>query len=146
MAKYEIVRMPQEKDKLSASLDEYALFLDAMYTEHDKTVFGSVNFLLDYWLFLWDTGAGFFLTKRDDDGKLLLLAMMTKYQDIWHGRQRAEIHRLAIAGDEELDSQTEVQGAIDYLASIAPMLDFDFLYYTTRDKKGSELKELVWSN
>lgn len=145
MAKYEIVRMPQKKDELGALLDEYSLFLDAMYTEHDRASFGEPKFLLDYWLFLWDTGSGFFLTKRADNGKLLLLAMMTKYQDLWHGRQRAEIHRLAIAGDAELDSQAEVQGAIDYLASVAPMLDFDFLYYTTRDVKGSELKELVWS-
>ena len=98
--KYEIVRMPQGREDLSAVLEELAPFLDAMYSQSDIERFGEINFLLDYWLFLWDTGTGFFLTKRDDDGKLLMVAVLTKYRDIWHGRDKLEIHRTALVNGD----------------------------------------------
>lgn len=52
---------------------------------------------------------------------------------------------MALAGDPGLDSEVEVANAIEYLKSIASLLRFDMLYYNSRDDKGNELKELVWS-
>lgn len=47
--KYEIVRMPSDSKKMSELLEEFTPFLDAMYSDSDKELFGDVNFLLDYW-------------------------------------------------------------------------------------------------
>ena len=142
--KYEIVRMPQGREELSAVLEELAPFLDAMYSQSDIERFGEINFLLDYWLFLWDTGTGFFLTKRDDDGKLLMVAVLTKYRDIWHGRDKLEIHRTALVNGDTVDEEQEINGLIDYLTSVSSILGFDFLYYNTRDDSGNEYKKLMW--
>lgn len=142
--KYEIVRMPPDSKKMSEVLEEYTPFLDAMYAPSDKEIFGELNFLLDYWLFLWDTGTGFFLTKRDDKGELKALAMLTQYRDIWHGRNRLEVHRLAFASEPDLNEQEEIEQLVDYLSSVAPIMGFEFLYFNTRDTKGNEMKELVW--
>lgn len=142
--KYEIVRMPQDTTEMSAVLEEFTPFLDAMYSEEDRKLFGEVNFLLDYWLFLWDTGTGFFLTGRDKDGDLRAVAIITKYRDLWHGRERLEIHRTALAADPELNDQAEIEAMTDYLISIASIMGFEFLYYNSRDDKGNEFKELVW--
>lgn len=142
--KYEIVRMPQGREDLSAVLEELAPFLDAMYSQSDIERFGEINFLLDYWLFLWDTGTGFFLTKRDDDGKLLMVAVLTKYRDIWHGRDKLEIHRTALVNGDTVDEEQEINGLIEYLTSVSSILGFDFLYYNTRDDNGNEYKKLMW--
>lgn len=142
--KYEIVRMPSDSSKMTELLEEYTPFLDAMYSESDKELFGDVNFLLDYWLFLWDTGTGSFLTKRNKSGDLLMLAVLTKYRDIWHGRERLEVHRTALARVPDLNEDQEVQDMIDYLISVAPIMGFEFLYYNTRDAQGNEHKELMW--
>jgi len=142
--KYEIVRMPTDSKKMSEMLEEFTPFLDAMYSDSDKELFGDVNFLLDYWLFLWDTGTGFFLTKRNSSGDLLLLAVLTKYRDIWHGRERLEVHRTALARVPDLNEDKEVEAMVDYLVSVAPIMGFEFLYYNTRDDKGNEHKELMW--
>lgn len=143
--KYEIVRMPSDEAKMRELLEEYSPFLDSMYTAADAALFGELNFLLDYWLFLWDTGTGFFLTGRDGSGSLSLLAMVTKFRDIWHGRGRAEIHRIALAADPALDAQAEIGKAVEYLKSVAALLDFDLLYYVARNDKGDEYKELLWN-
>ncbi len=59
--KYEIVPMPKQTAKrMSEMLEEFTPFLDAMYFDSDKELFGDVNFPLDYWLFLWDTGSRIF--------------------------------------------------------------------------------------
>lgn len=142
--KYEIVRMPTDSKKMSEMLEEFTPFLDAMYFDSDKELFGDVNFLLDYWLFLWDTGTGFFLTKRNSSGDLLLLAVLTKYRDIWHGCERLEVHRTALARVPDLNEDKEVEAMVDYLVSVAPIMGFEFLYYNTRDDKGNEHKELMW--
>ena len=142
--KYEIVRMPQGREELSSVLEELAPFLDAMYSQNDIERFGEINFLLDYWLFLWDTGTGFFLTKRDDAGKLLMVAVLTKYRDIWHGRDKIEIHRTALVNGDTVDEEQEINGLIDYLTSVSSILGFDFLYYNTRDDSGNEYKKLMW--
>ena len=142
--KYEIVRMPSDSKKMSEMLEEFTPFLDAMYSESDKELFGDVNFLLDYWLFLWDTGTGFFLTKRNDVGDLLALAVLTKYNDIWHGRPRLEIHRTSLANVPDLNPDQEIEDMVEYLISVAPIMGFDFLYYNSRSEKGDELKELMW--
>lgn len=144
--KYEIVRMPPSREKMSELLEEFTPFLDAMYSQHDIELFGEVNFLLDYWLFLWDTGTGFFLTKRNDAGDLLALAVLTKYNDIWHGRARLEIHRTALANIPDLNAAKEIEGMVDYLISVASIMGFDFLYYNSRSERGDELKELMWTS
>ena len=142
--KYEIVRMPSDSKKMSELLEEFTPFLDAMYSDSDKELFGDVNFLLDYWLFLWDTGTGFFLTKRNSSGDLLMVAVLTKYRDIWHGRERLEIHRTALARVPDLNEDKEIEDMIEYLISVATIMGFEFLYYNTRDVKGNEHKELMW--
>lgn len=143
-AKYEIVRMPSDSKKMSELLEEFTPFLDAMYSDSDKELFGDVNFLLDYWLFLWDTGTGFFLTKRNSSGDLLMVAVLTKYRDIWHGRERLEVHRTALARVPDLNEDKEIEDMIEYLISVATIMGFEFLYYNTRDVKGNEHKELMW--
>ena len=142
--KYEIVRMPPDSKKMSELLEEFTPFLDAMYSDSDKELFGDVNFLLDYWLFLWDTGTGFFLTKRNSSGDLLMVAVLTKYRDIWHGRERLEVHRTALARVPDLNEDKEIEDMIEYLISVATIMGFEFLYYNTRDVKGNEHKELMW--
>lgn len=142
--KYEIVRMPSDSEKMSELLEEFTPFLDAMYSDSDKDLFGDVNFLLDYWLFLWDTGTGFFLTKRNSSGDLLMVAVLTKYRDIWHGRERLEVHRTALARIPDLNEDKEIEDMIEYLISVATIMGFEFLYYDTRDVKGNEHKELMW--
>lgn len=142
--KYEIVRMPSDSKKMSEMLEEFTPFLDAMYSDSDKELFGDVNFLLDYWLFLWDTGTGFFLTKRNSSGDLLMVAVLTKYRDIWHGRERLEVHRTALARVPDLNEDKEIEDMIEYLISVATIMGFEFLYYNTRDVKGNEHKELMW--
>jgi len=142
--KYEIVRMPSDSKKMSELLEEFTPFLDAMYSDSDKELFGDVNFLLDYWLFLWDTGTGFFLTKRNSSGDLLMVAVLTKYRDIWHGRERLEVHRTALARVPDLNEDKEIEDMIEYLISVATIMGFEFLYYNTRDVKGNEHKELMW--
>lgn len=142
--KYEIVRMPSDSKKMSELLEEFTPFLDAMYSDSDKELFGDVNFLLDYWLFLWDTGTGFFLTKRNSSGDLLMVAVLTKYRDIWHGRARLEVHRTALARVPDLNEDKEIEDMIEYLISVATIMGFEFLYYNTRDVKGNEHKELMW--
>lgn len=146
MVKYEIVRMPTDEKEMSELLEEYTPFLDAMYSEDDVAIFGELNFLLDYWLFLWDSGSGFFLTKRNKSGDLLLLAMLTKYNDIWHSRPRLEIHRVSLAGVEGVDAGKELDDVIEYLISVSSLLGFDFLYKNSRDASGNEFKELVWTS
>lgn len=142
--KYEIVRMPSDSKKMSEMLEEFTPFLDAMYSDSDKELFGDVNFLLDYWLFLWDTSTGFFLTKRNSSGDLLMVAVLTKYRDIWHGRERLEVHRTALARVPDLNEDKEIEDMIEYLISVATIMGFEFLYYNTRDAKGNEHKELMW--
>lgn len=141
--KYEIVRMPTDQDELHETLMEYTPFLDAMYSKADEAVFGPVKFILDHWLFLWDNGAGYFLTGREN-GELKMLAMLTQYKDLWHGRPRVDIHRLSVVG-EDLTANNTVLDVIDYLKSVASLMQFNLLFYCTRDEHGNEVKELVWN-
>lgn len=144
MAKYEIVRMPTEQNELQEVLEEYTPFLDAMYTENDRALFGEVNFILDHWLFLWDTGAGYFLTKRNDSGDLVMVAMLTQFRDLWSARPRLEIHRVAMADIPENDVNKEIDDMVEYLISVSSLMRFNLLYYNTREPNGNEHKELVW--
>lgn len=142
---YEIIRMPSDSEQMSTLLEEYTPFLDAMYSKKDIELFGEVNFLLDYWLFLWDTGTGFFLTKRDENEQLTMVALLTKYRDIWHGKERLEVHRIALLGVEGLKEEDEIKSMLEYLISVATIMGFSFLYFNTRDDQGNELKKLIWS-
>lgn len=143
MIKYEIVRMPTNQAELHETLVEYTPFLDAMYSKHEESVFGPVNFILDHWLFLWDNSAGYFLTGREN-GELKLLVMLTQYKDLWHGRSRVDIHRFSVAAENFATEQTLLD-MVDYLKSIATLLGFDLLFFCTRDEYGNEIKELVWN-
>lgn len=141
--KYEIVRMPTDQDELHETLMEYTPFLDAMYSKADEAVFGPINFILDHWLFLWDNGAGYFLVGREND-EIQCVAMLTQYKDLWCGRPRVDIHRLAVA-DETLVNEKTLLDMIDYLKSVASLMQFNLLFYCTRDEYGNEGKELVWN-
>lgn len=143
MMKYEIVRMPTDHEELHELLMEFTPFLDAMYTKPERAIFGEVNFILDHWLFLWDNNAGSFLTVREN-GELKMLAMLTQYKDLWHGRMRLDIHRFAVAS-EELASEQAVLDVVDYLKSVAGLMDFDLLFFCTHDEHGNEIKELIWN-
>lgn len=140
---YEIIRMPAEMDKQQEILTELSPFLAAMYPESDEKLFGELKFKLDHWLFLWDTGAGSFLTKRNKAGELVFVAMLTQYEDIWHGRPLLDIHRATVM--DGLDHEEEINGAFDYLKSIASLMKFNLLYYTSRDDKGNIYRHLIWN-
>ena len=141
--KYEIVRMPTDQDDLHETLMEYTPFLDAMYSKADEAVFGPVNFILDHWLFLWDNGAGYFLVGREND-EIQCVAMLTQYKDLWCGRPRVDIHRFAVAVETLVNEKTLLD-MIDYLKSVASLMQFNLLFYCTRDEYGNEGKELVWN-
>lgn len=141
--KYEVVRMPTDQDELHETLMEYTPFLDAMYSKADEVVFGPVNFILDHWLFLWDNGAGYFLVGREND-EIQCVAMLTQYKDLWCGRPRVDIHRFAVA-NETLVNEKTLLDMIDYLKSVASLMQFNLLFYCTRDEYGNEVKELVWN-
>lgn len=141
--KYEIVRMPTDQDELHETLMEYTPFLDAMYSKADEAVFGPVNFILDHWLFLWDNGAGYFLVGREND-EIQCVAMLTQYKDLWCGRPRVDIHRFAVAVETLVNEKTLLD-MIDYLKSVASLMQFNLLFYCTRDEYGNEGKELVWN-
>ena len=141
--KYEIVRMPTDQDELHETLMEYTPFLDAMYSKADEAVFGPVNFILDHWLFLWDNGAGYFLVGREND-EIQGVAMLTQYKDLWCGRPRVDIHRFAVAVETLVNEKTLLD-MIDYLKSVASLMQFNLLFYCTRDEYGNEGKELVWN-
>lgn len=141
---YEIVRMPTDQEELSELMQEFVPFLDAMYTPHERTLFGDVDFSLSYWFMLWDTGAGSFLAKRNAAGELAFLAMITRYQDLWNGKWRMEVHRTAVSSAPDIDGQKEVEGALDFLKQNAGLLQFDRLYFTNYYDDGTEEKRLVW--
>lgn len=141
--KYEIVRMPTDQDELHETLMEYTPFLDAMYSKADEAVFGPVNFILDHWLFLWDNGAGYFLVGREND-EIQCVAMLTQYKDLWCGRPRVDIHRFAVA-NETLVNEKTLLDMVDYLKSVASLMQFNLLFYCARDEHGNEGKELVWN-
>jgi len=141
---YEIVRMPTNQDELQQLLEELSPFIDVMYSKTDEAIFGEMNFLLDHWLFLWDNGAGYFLIGREQ-GEILSVAMLTQYIDLWCGRPRIDIHRFAVA-NEALANEKTLLTMIDYLISVASLLQFELLFYTTRDDSGNEIKELIWNS
>lgn len=141
---YEIVRMPTDQEELSELMQEFVPFLDAMYTPHERALFGDVDFSLSYWFMLWDTGAGSFLAKHNAAGELVFLAMVTRYQDLWNGKWRMEVHRTAVSSAPDIDGQKEVEGALDFLKQNAGLLQFDRLYFTNYYDDGTEEKRLVW--
>lgn len=142
--KFEIVQMPTDQTELQRTLEEYIPLLDSMYVEHEREIFGEPNILLDHWLYLWDNGGGFFLTGRDDKGQLKVLAMLTRFKDMWHSRDRLDIHRLAFA-DEDLITEENVNLIIDYLKSMASIMRFDLLFMCLKHTSGAEIKELIWN-
>jgi hypothetical protein len=141
---YQLVRMPTDNDELNRRMTEFAPFLDAMYTEHERELFGELDFSLAYWFMLWDTGAGNFLARYTDAGELVFLAMITKCQDLWNGKWRMEVHRTAVSSDPSIDGKQEVENALKYLRDNAGLLEIDRLYFTNYYDDGREEKLLVW--
>lgn len=141
--KYEVVRMPTDQDELHETLMTYMPFMDAMYTKQQEEIFGPINFILDHWLFLWDNGAGYFLVGKEHD-EIKCVAMLAQYKDLWHGRPRLDIHRFVVA-DESMVGEQTVLDMIDYLKSVATLLEFDLMFYCTHDEHGNEIRELVWN-
>ena len=70
--------------------------------------------------------------------------MLTQYKDLWCGRPRVDIHRFAVA-NETLVNEKTLLDMIDYLKSVASLMQFNLLFYCTRDEHGNEVKELVWN-
>ena len=141
---YEVVRMPKQKEELEKVLEEVAPFLNAMYDETDKKMFGELAFSLEYWLFLWDNDAGFFITNRNEAGKLLSVAMVTKYKSIWHGHTVLEISRFAVSHEITNTPEQELDATMKYILSVSNLLNFDLLYLDSRDANGNEHKRLAW--
>ena len=90
--RFEIIRVPQTDEQLEQTFLKYGPFLAAMYTEDDERIHGPENFIMEHWVMLWQTGAGFLLAATEDD-KLLGLAMCVKFRDLWHSKNRLEINR-----------------------------------------------------
>lgn len=143
--KFNVIRMPDTGEKIRDVLDGYAAFLDAMYPKEMQDLLGAYNFQLDYWLFLWEQGAGYFVEGVNADG-VQILAMLTQHQDLWHGRSVLTIQRIASARHDEQTVQQMVDEMVDYIISIAPLLRVDFVYHAQQFADGSEMKNLVWSN
>lgn len=140
---YEILRMPNDEQKLHDTLEGINMFLGAMYSEDEDAVHGPINFNMAHFLFLWDTGGVFLLVKRDDTGNPCLVALCNQYSDLWSNRSRVEIQRLAML--ETYDEQKERTELITYLKGVSSLLKFDQLYYNTFYSDGSMFKELVWN-
>ena len=139
---FEIIRVPQTDEQLEQTFLKYGPFLAAMYTEDDERIHGPENFIMEHWVMLWQTGAGFLLAATED-GKLLGLAMCVKFRDLWHSKNRLEINRYS-ASTEVADGNKLVSDMEKYLLSVQTLVMFDELYTVRRMQDGSEYKELIW--
>lgn len=143
---FNIVRIPKTDESLAATIDELAPFIEAMYTPDDVSIHGPFNFDMGQWLFLWDSGAGFFLTSRDPAGKLIAVALCTRFRELWSGKLRVEMHRFAFdLADPEAEAPLEVDKMVNYLIGVESVLEFDQLYLVKRTPSYDEIKELTWN-
>ena len=142
---YNIVRIPKTDESLAATIDELAPFLEAMYTPEDVKIHGPFNFDMGHWLFLWDSGAAFFLTSRDNSGKLIAAAVCTRFRELWSGKQRVEMHRFAFDLPDIDYATTEIDNMVNYLIGIESVLEFDELYIIKRTSDYNEIKEMAWN-
>lgn len=141
---YKIVRMPKTDEKLQEVLERIAAFIDGMYTEHDAKWHGPMRFQLPHWLYLWDSGTGFFVEKTNSEGKTVALAMCTKFNDMWSGRARVDIVKFSLLAGETGEDGAEVEELAEYLKGVNTILQFEELYYSRGVDNGGEYKELIW--
>ena len=139
---FEVIRMPQTEEQLEQTFQQNGPFLSAMYTENDERIHGPENFIMDHWVMLWASGAGFLLAAKEQ-GNIIGLGMCVKFRDMWYGKQRLEINRYSVANEVE-DEKAVVQAMTDYLLNNRTLLMFDELYLLHRTVDGGEYKELVW--
>lgn len=139
---FDVIRVPQTDEQLEQTFQQYGPFLTAMYTENDVRIHGPENFIMEHWIMLWQSGAGFLLSAKEQ-GVDLGLAMCVKFRDMWYGKQRLEINRYSVANTVE-DEKVVIRAMIDYLLSIRTLIMFDELYLIHRTVDGGEYKELVW--
>lgn len=141
---YNIVRIPKTDESLAATIEELAPFIEAMYTEDDVRLHGPFKFDMGQWLFLWDSGAAFFLTSRDAAGKLIAAAVCTRFRELWSGKLRVELHRFAFDLPDIGYAPTEIDNMVNYLIGVESILEFDELYVIKRTSDFNEVKELAW--
>lgn len=142
---FNIVRVPKTDESLSATIDELAPFIEAMYTPEDIKIHGPLKFDMGQWLFLWDAGAGFFLTSRDAAGKITAAAMCTRFRELWSGKLRVEMHRFAFDLPDIGTAQDTVDSMVKYLIGVESVLEFDELYVIRRTQNHEEIKGLEWN-
>lgn len=141
---YEIVRMPQGETQIREFLENIGDFMAAMYPPEEEAVHGPLRFIMDHFLYLWDNGGLFFLLRKNDNGEIIAVAIISQYRDLWSNRPRVEIQRFAIS--DTLDEQKEQKDMVDYLKGVASLLKFDQIYYVRHYADGSMFKELVWND
>ena len=141
---FRIRPMPTDRDELNHTLEEYGPFIGAMYRPEFDKFFGEPGFLLDHWLFLWEQGTGFVLEKRNEEGQLQAVALLSLFRDLWYGNSRLDIQGLATEGPGS-NTFAAVDALIAYLIEQAPLMRFESLFYRTCDPQGNEHKFLLWS-
>lgn len=141
---YNIVRIPKTDNDLVAAIEELAPFLEGMYTAIDIEIHGPFNFDMAHWLFLWDSGAGFILTSRTDDGRLVGACMCTRFRELWSGKLRVEMQRFAFDVADNEAALAELEGMKEYLLGVESVLEFDELHIIKRMSDHNEVKELLW--
>ena len=139
---FDIIRVPQTDEQLEQTFLKYGPFLAAMYTKEDERIHGPENFIMEHWVMLWQTGAGFLLAATEGD-KLMALAMCVRYRDLWYGKHRLEINRYSMA-EAVVDDDKLLADMQKYLLSVQTLIMFDEFYTVRRLQDGSEYKELIW--
>lgn len=142
--RYDIIRMPKNDDAIRRVLEPLEPYIAAMYSEQEEEIHGTFNFQMDQFLLLWNAGGVFILTKHDEQGNPMLVALCSHYNDMWSGRSRVEVQRVAMGN--LLDEQEERTALIEYLKGISSLLKFDQLYYNTHYVDGSVYRELIWND
>lgn len=141
---YEVLRMPKEEQAITSSLEEVSPFILSMYPEEEQKIHGEFAISFENFLFLWDNGGLFLLTKRDEQGKLLLVAMCSQYRDLWSNRPRVEVQRVSML--DMLDEQFEIDSVVKYLKGVAGLLKFDQLFFNEYYPDGSVMRKLIWND
>lgn len=142
--RYDIIRMPKTDDAIKRVLEPLEPYIAAMYSEQEEDIHGKFNFQLDQFLLMWSVGGAFIIVKRDDEDNPMLVGLCSHYNDMWSGRSRVEIQRIAMG--DLLDETAEREALISYLKGVSSLLKFDQLYYNTHYIDGSIFKELIWND
>lgn len=137
--KVEIVRCPDSEEATVEQLTDLAPYIDAMWTDNDIAIHGELDFAMDMWLFLWQSGHGLYL-KLTEGSLIVGVVIATLSTCLWSGKTRLDIHRYVVKdGDVAI-----LTNLTDYLINNASLLGFDELYLSKRSLEGHEIKELIW--